>query len=59
MLVLSFTAFDPKETWGEPLLDHFVGARALAVLRLMTNLYLVGACTGRSAGLSPLRIRST
>src|SRR5262249_45531486 len=32
---------------------------AFAVLRLMTNSYLVGACTGRSAGFSPLRIRST
>src|SRR5262249_54168622 len=29
---------------------------ALAVLRLMTNSCLVGACTGRSAGFSPLRI---
>src|SRR5262245_17041086 len=32
---------------------------ALAVLRLSTVSYLVGACTGRSAGLSPLRMRST
>jgi hypothetical protein len=32
---------------------------ALAVLRLITNSYLVGACTGRSAGFTPLRIRST
>jgi len=32
---------------------------ALAVLRLMTSSYLVGACTGRSAGLAPLRMRST
>ena len=32
---------------------------ALAVLRFITSSYLVGACTGRSAGLSPLRIRST
>ena len=32
---------------------------AFAVLRLMTNSYLVGAWTGRSAGLSPLRMRST
>src|SRR5262249_30424632 len=29
---------------------------ALAVLRLMTSSYLVGACTGRSAGFSPLRM---
>ena len=50
-------------------LDDLVGAReqrrwqiepsALAVSRLITNSYLVGACTGRSAGLSPLRMRST
>ena len=32
---------------------------ALAVLRLTINSYLFGACTGRSAGFSPLRIRST
>ena len=32
---------------------------AMAVLRLMTSSYLVGACTGRSAGFSPLRIRPT
>src|SRR5262249_23278554 len=32
---------------------------ALAVLRLITSSYLVGACTGSSAGLSPLRMRST
>src|SRR5262249_54500930 len=32
---------------------------ALAVFRLITNSYLVGACTGRSAGFSPLRMRST
>src|SRR5262249_33462850 len=32
---------------------------AFAVLRLMTSAYLVGACTGRSAGFSPRRMRST
>jgi hypothetical protein len=32
---------------------------ALAVFRLMTRSYLVGACTGRSAAFSPLRMRST
>jgi hypothetical protein len=32
---------------------------ALAVFRLMTVSYLVGACTGRSDGFSPLRMRST
>jgi hypothetical protein len=33
--------------------------RAFAVLRLITNSNLVGCSTGRSAGLAPLRIRST
>jgi hypothetical protein len=28
-------------------------------LRLMINSYLLGACTGRSAGLSPFNTRST
>ena len=32
---------------------------AFAVLRLITSSYLVGACTGRSPGLSPFRMRST
>src|SRR5437016_4879406 len=32
---------------------------AFAVLRLITNSYLVGACTGRLDGFSPLRMRST
>src|SRR5262245_56639734 len=32
---------------------------ALAVLRLITSSYLVGVCTGRSAGFAPLRMRST
>src|SRR5215470_3604955 len=31
----------------------------LAVWRLMTRSYLVGACIGKSAGFSPLRLRST
>jgi hypothetical protein len=31
---------------------------ALAVLRLITVSNLVGACTGRLAGFSPLRMRS-
>jgi hypothetical protein len=31
----------------------------LAVLRLITNSYLVGACTGSSLGFAPLRMRST
>src|SRR5215471_7898138 len=39
--------------------DGISSPRALAVLRLTTNSYLVGACTGRSAGFCPLRTRST
>ena len=50
------------------LFDHLVGAGeqhrrhvetdAFAVLRLIASSYLVGACTGRLAGFSPLRMRS-
>src|SRR5215510_6342188 len=36
-----------------------VRPRALAVLRLMTSSNSVGRSTGRSAGLAPLRIKST
>src|SRR6516164_8043973 len=36
-----------------------VSPSAFAVLRLTVSSYLVGACTGRSAGFSPLRMRST
>ena len=32
---------------------------ALALFRLITISYFVGTCTGRSAGFSPLRMRST
>src|SRR5262249_30493027 len=32
---------------------------AFAVLRLITSSYLVGACTGRSAGFSPFKMRLT
>ena len=61
--------FVPKADISASLFDHLVGAgehvggmsrpSALAVLRLITSSYLVGACTGRSAGFSPLRMRST
>jgi hypothetical protein len=39
--------------WG------ILSPRALAVLRLITSSNLVGCWTGRSAGLAPLRMRST
>jgi hypothetical protein len=32
---------------------------SLAVFRLITSSYFTGACTGKSAGFSPLRMRST
>src|SRR5262245_61274875 len=40
-------------------LSGTVSPSAFAVLRLITVSYFVGACTGRSAGFSPLRMRST
>jgi len=40
-------------------LSGTVRPSALAVLRLITSSNLVGAWTGRSLGLAPLRIRST
>ncbi len=36
-----------------------VRPRVFAVLRFMTSSNFVGACTGSSAGLAPLRMRST
>jgi hypothetical protein len=36
-----------------------VNPRALAVLRLIASWYFVGACTGKLASLSPLKMRST
>ncbi len=58
-----------QTTCAHALFDHLVARAstvagisrpsAFAVLRLITRSYLVGACTGRSAGLSPLRMRST
>jgi hypothetical protein len=51
------------------LFNHFVGGGSsvsrivrpsdLAVFTLMTISYPVGTCTGRSAGFSPFRMRST
>jgi hypothetical protein len=36
-----------------------VNPRALAVFRLITSWYFVGPCTGKVAGFSPLKMRST
>jgi hypothetical protein len=54
--------------WRLPSFDHLIragehGRWKFKAKRLrgleMTSSYFVGACTGRSAGFSPLRIRST
>src|SRR5262245_19265345 len=39
--------------------DGMLRPRAPAALRLIISSYLVGFCTGRSATLAPLRMRST
>jgi hypothetical protein len=39
--------------------SEIVSPSTLAILRLITSSYLVGCSTGRSAGLSPLRMRAT
>jgi hypothetical protein len=44
---------------SESRLSEILMPSALAVLRLITRSYFVGACTGRFAGFSPLRMRST
>jgi hypothetical protein len=56
----------PMDRWAEPLISQAYLAAvcrsmpsALAALRLMTSSNFTGAWTGRSAGLLPLRIRST
>ena len=54
----------PGRRGQHALLDYLtdcgiVSPRAFDVLRLMTSPNLVGCSTGRSAGLAPLRIRST
>ena len=41
------------------ILSETLRPSAFAVFILMTSSYLVAACSGRSAGLSPLRMRST
>src|SRR5437899_10820330 len=51
-------SFDELVGAGEDRLRH-VRPSVLVVLRLTTSSNLVGCCTGRSAGLAPLRIRPT
>jgi hypothetical protein len=50
----SITSSARARTDGE-----IVRPNAFAVLRLITSAYLFAACTGSSAGFSPLRMRST
>jgi hypothetical protein len=49
--------FDPLISAGEQRRVGTSRPSAFAVLRLMTSSYLVGACTGRSAGFSPFKMR--
>src|SRR5215471_17328776 len=52
----------PHSITSSVVVSHACGTvrpSVFAVLRLITVSYLVGVCTGRSAGLSPLRMRST
>ena len=64
----SMSALGQKRTWPaysitssarESSEGGTVRPSAFAVLRLIASSYLVGACTGMSAGFSPLRMRST
>jgi MFS family permease len=56
---LRFALFGLAAPFAGGLMLRYGPRRMVAVCRLMTSSYLVGACTGRSAGLSPLRMRST
>jgi hypothetical protein len=62
-LIVSFCALAIGQATGTDISPHgkivFGDTGRLAVFRLITSWYLVGACTGRSAGFSPLRMRST
>src|SRR6516164_8087912 len=53
-----FTSFDHLVGAGEKCWRHSE-AWALTVFRLITSSNLVGSVTGKSSGLSPLRIRPT
>ena len=57
--VLPFAGYSITSSARASSVGGTVRPSALAVLRLITSSYLVGACTGRSAGFSPLRMRST
>jgi enamine deaminase RidA (YjgF/YER057c/UK114 family) len=65
VVYLTDAIFEPPSRFTS--FDHLVGARdvagtsrpsALAVLRLITSSYLIGACTGRSVGFAPFSMRS-
>src|SRR6516164_6157418 len=53
---VAYSITSSAETTSE---DGMLMPSALAVVRLITVSNFVGACTGKSAGFSPLRIRST
>ena len=69
-ILVRFVPFATKGTAAKPRYSITSSARAssaggtvrpidFAVLILMTSSYLVGCCTGKSLGFSPLRMRST
>ena len=57
-MITNSRLFDDLIGGGEQRLRHGEAER-LGGFELMAISYLVGACTGRSAGFSPLRMRST
>ena len=52
-------AYSITSSASESTLSEIFMSSAFAVLRLRTNVNLVGCSTGKSAGLAPLRILST
>jgi hypothetical protein len=52
-----FTSLDHLVGAGEEAIGHREAKRLRGLERLIVSSYLVGACTGRPAGFSPLRMR--